>query len=126
VLLVYKHSEVSPWFALTVNIYPVYETIFSIYRRKILKKLSPMQPDALHFHQLIYKILIKRFFNLYAPEVRNPLTSVFLWIINALAIVSALLFWNNTKILILCCIFFSVLYTYFYWKIIKIRKITIK
>ncbi|MDF2953014.1 MAG: UDP-N-acetylmuramyl pentapeptide phosphotransferase/UDP-N-acetylglucosamine-1-phosphate transferase [Thermodesulfobacterium sp.] len=125
VLLVYKHSEVSPWFALTVNIYPVYETLFSIYRKKILRKLSPMQPDGLHFHMLIYKILIKRFLNLYAPEVRNPLTSVFLWIINALAIVPALLFWNNTNFLILCCIFFSVFYTYLYWKIIKMRKITV-
>lgn len=125
ILLVYKHLEVSAWFALTINIYPVYETLFSIYRRRILRKKSAMSPDGLHFHTLIYQIFIKKFLGLYNPEIRNPLTSVFLWVINAFAIVPALLFWDNTKFLILCCIFFCILYTYFYWKILNIKKFNI-
>ncbi|WP_353684458.1 glycosyltransferase [Thermodesulfovibrio sp. 3907-1M] len=126
VLLVKKHPQVSAWFAFTVNLYPVYETLFSIYRKRILRKRSAMSPDGLHFHMLIYKIFIKRLFNIYSPEIRNPLTSVFLWVINALAIVPALLFWNNIKILIVCCIFFCILYTYLYWKILKLKKINLK
>ncbi len=122
ILLVLKHHEVSPWFALTINIYPVYETLFSIYRRRIIRKRPAMSPDGLHFHTLIYQIFIKKFLALYNPEIRNPLTSVFLWVINALAIIPALLFWNNTKILILCCIFFCIFYTYFYWKILNVKK----
>ncbi|MGC8796753.1 glycosyltransferase family 4 protein [Thermodesulfovibrio sp.] len=121
ILLVKKHPQVSAWFVFMVNLYPIYETLFSIYRKCILRKRSAMSPDGLHLHMIIYKIFIKRFLNLYAPDVRNPLTSVFLWIINAFAIVPALLFWDNTKILIVCCIFFCIFYTYLYWKILKLR-----
>ena len=34
VLLVHRNSEVSPWFPLVLLAYPVWETIFSMYRRK--------------------------------------------------------------------------------------------
>lgn len=125
ILLVKKHPQVSAWFALMVNIYPVYETFFSIYRKCILRKKSAMQPDGLHFHMLIYKIFIKKFFNVYTPEVRNPLTSVFLWVMNAFAVVPALLFWENTQILILCSLFFVIMYSYIYWKILKFKLIKI-
>lgn len=37
VLLVARNPAVSPWFPLLVLIYPIFETIFSIYRRTILK-----------------------------------------------------------------------------------------
>lgn len=126
ILLVKKHSEVSAWFALMVNIYPVYETLFSIYRRKFLRKRSAMSPDALHLHSLIYQIFIKKFLNLYSPQVRNPLTSVFMWVLNAIGIVLALLFWENTKFLILSSILYATFYTLFYWKILNLKKIKLK
>ncbi len=126
VLIVKKHPQVSAWFAFMVNIYPVYETFFSIYRRRILRRRPAMSPDGLHFHTLIYKIFIKRFLGIYTPEIRNPLTSVFLWVLNAFAIVPALLFWNNTKALIICCILFCILYTYLYWKVLSLKRIELK
>ncbi len=125
VLLVKKHPEVSAWFALTVNLYPVYETIFSIYRRKILRKRPAMSPDGLHFHTLIYRIFIKRLLEITSPEIRNPLTSVFLWVLNVFAILPALLFWNRRDILIICCIAFCIFYTYLYWKILNMKRIKI-
>ena len=121
IMIVKKHSEVSPWFAFLVNIYPVYETIFSIYRRKILRKKPAMHPDGIHLHTLFYRILIKKFLKLYNPVYRNPVTSVFLWIFNALGLIPAVLFWDNTMILIIFSILFAILYTYFYWKIIKLK-----
>ncbi|MCX8041860.1 MAG: glycosyltransferase [Thermodesulfobacteriaceae bacterium] len=125
ILLVKKHPQVSAWFALMVNIYPVYETLFSIYRRKFLRKRPAMSPDALHLHSLIYQIFIKRFFNIHSSYLRNPLTSVFMWVLNAIGMVPALLFWNSTLILVLCCIFFAILYNYLYWKILKLKLIKI-
>ncbi len=126
VLLVKKHPEVSAWFALMVNLYPVYETFFSIYRRKILRKRPAMSPDGLHFHTLIYRIFIKRLLEIQSPEIRNPLTSVFLWVLNAFAILPALLFWDRTHILIICCMAFCIFYTYLYWKIFDIKRIKIE
>jgi len=44
-MLVTRNPEVSPWFPLLLLIYPVFETFFSIYRRKlkhgISEKLEP-------------------------------------------------------------------------------------
>lgn len=61
VLLVVRNPEVSPWFPLLLLIYPVFETFFSIYRRKLKHGLSPGQPDNMHLHQLIHD-------NVVAPE----------------------------------------------------------
>ncbi|MCF8196398.1 MAG: glycosyltransferase [Polynucleobacter sp.] len=54
ILLVSRNSAVSPWFACLINIYPIFETIFSIWRKKFLKKISPSIPDGTHLHMLIY------------------------------------------------------------------------
>ena len=61
------YDLVSPWFVLTVLIYPVWEVLFSIYR-KLSSGKSPLKPDDLHLHMLIYKHITHN----------NPLTSLFI------------------------------------------------
>jgi UDP-N-acetylmuramyl pentapeptide phosphotransferase/UDP-N-acetylglucosamine-1-phosphate transferase len=43
-----RHQEVSPWFALLINAYPIAETIFTIYRRTVQKNKNAFQPDGIH------------------------------------------------------------------------------
>ena len=57
-LLVARHSNISPWFALMINAYPIMETLFTIYRRKIHQGKSPGLPDGIHFHTLIYRRIL--------------------------------------------------------------------
>ncbi len=121
ILLVKRHLEVSPWFALLINFYPVYETLFSIYRRKILRRISPFQPDGLHLHTLFYKIVSKKLLGVAKYDLRNNITSSFLWVLNLLAVVPALLFWDKTSFLIFFTLFFSVIYTWMYWWLIKYK-----
>jgi len=45
ITLVQRHEEVSPWFPMLLLIYPVWETIFSIYR-KLARGVSPGVADA--------------------------------------------------------------------------------
>src|SRR5258707_10042434 len=59
VLLVARNPDVSPWFPLLLLVYPIFETLFSIYRRCFLHGRSSGDADALHFHQLIYKRLAR-------------------------------------------------------------------
>ena len=59
------YDLISPWFVLTVLIYPVWEVLFSIYR-KLSSGHSPLQPDGLHLHMLIYRHVTHN----------NPLTSL--------------------------------------------------
>ena len=51
---------VSPYYIVALLWYPAYENLFSIIRKKILKKF-PSAPDNEHLHQLIYLYLNKSF-----------------------------------------------------------------
>ena len=51
---------VSPYYIMALLWYPAYENLFSIIRKKILKK-SPSTPDNEHLHQLIFLYLNKSF-----------------------------------------------------------------
>jgi UDP-N-acetylmuramyl pentapeptide phosphotransferase/UDP-N-acetylglucosamine-1-phosphate transferase len=54
VFLVRRH-DVNGWQILAVCAYPVIEVMFSIYRRKFIRQVSPGSPDALHLHTLVYR-----------------------------------------------------------------------
>ena len=62
VQLVQRHRVVSPWFPVLLLIYPVWETLFSIYR-KVARGQSPGMADALHFHQLIFRRIVRVVFH---------------------------------------------------------------
>ncbi len=103
VLLVAHHPEVSPWFPFLLVIYPVWETIFSMYRRIILRGTSPGRPDAIHLHSLIYKRIQKK--SVRTEKGKNNLnasTSKFLWCLELICLVPATLFYINTILLIVC------------------------
>jgi UDP-N-acetylmuramyl pentapeptide phosphotransferase/UDP-N-acetylglucosamine-1-phosphate transferase len=60
ILLVQRNpGELSPLFPLLVCIYPVFETLFSIYRRCVLRAAPASMPDGIHLHSLIYRRLLR-------------------------------------------------------------------
>ena len=122
VLLVNRHPDVSPWFPFLLVLYPVWETLFSIYRRKFLKRYPPYMPDAAHFHQLFYKRITK---NLLGKDLskleRNYFTTPFIWVMEILCFVPAVMFWNNTLLLLFFSVCFIVFYTWLYFRIVKFR-----
>ncbi len=123
VLLVQRHKQVSPWFPMLLLIYPVWETIFSIYR-KLAKGLSPGVADALHFHQLIYRRLVRTVFHDDASRqmlMRNNRTSPWLWGFTLLTVVPAVLFWRNTWVLMGFCVLFVVSYVAAYLMLIRFK-----
>lgn len=124
VLLVTRHPEVSPWFPLLLVIYPVFETLFSIYRKKFLRGMSPGVPDGLHLHMLVYKRLVRWMVG--SKEARhmtrrNSMTSPYLWALSSLSVAPAMLFWNNTPVLIGFVCVFVLTYLYLYQMIIRFR-----
>jgi UDP-N-acetylmuramyl pentapeptide phosphotransferase/UDP-N-acetylglucosamine-1-phosphate transferase len=52
VVLVQRHPQVSPWFGLTVAALPVWETLYSIWRRRSSARAA-MEADQCHLHQLL-------------------------------------------------------------------------
>lgn len=124
VLLVARHSEVSPWFPLLLVIYPVFETLFSIYRRKFLQGRPVGAPDALHLHQMVYRRLVRWMVG--SKEARhmtrrNSMTSPYLWALSSLSVVPAMLFWNNSLVLMGCAALFVLMYLYLYRMIVRFR-----
>ncbi|POA99692.1 glycosyl transferase [Chromobacterium sinusclupearum] len=124
ILLVQRHASVSPWFPLLCVIYPVFETMFSMYRRKFLQNRAIGYPDALHLHQIIYKrVVLWMVGSKDAGHLtqRNSLTSPYLWALSSFSVVPAMLFWNNTPILIGFVVVFMFTYVRLYRMIIRFR-----
>jgi UDP-N-acetylmuramyl pentapeptide phosphotransferase/UDP-N-acetylglucosamine-1-phosphate transferase len=117
VLLVAHNPEVSPWFPLLLLIYPVFETLFSIYRRKLKHGLSPGQPDNKHLHQLIHdNIILNGALSDANPDKldTNSRVAKYLWIPAVITSVLGCLFWQSTIILASLtaayCVFYTVIY----------------
>jgi UDP-GlcNAc:undecaprenyl-phosphate/decaprenyl-phosphate GlcNAc-1-phosphate transferase len=123
VMLIQRHEQVSAWFPMLLLIYPVWETVFSIYR-KSARGLSPGVADALHFHQLIYRRIVRGVFhNDQARQMlmRNNRTSPYLWGFTLLTVAPAVLFWNNTALLMMLCGAFVLVYIASYLMIVRFR-----
>ncbi|MDM0090044.1 MULTISPECIES: glycosyltransferase [unclassified Variovorax] len=123
VMLVQRHANVSPWFPMLLLIYPVWETLFSIYR-KLARGQSPGTADALHFHQLIFRRIVRVAFSDDEARqllARNNRTSPYLWMFAALSVVPAVLFWNNTLVLMLCTLLFVATYVAAYLMIVRFK-----
>jgi UDP-N-acetylmuramyl pentapeptide phosphotransferase/UDP-N-acetylglucosamine-1-phosphate transferase len=75
VLLVARNPVVNAWQVLAICAYPVVEVLFSIYRRKLLRGVSPGQPDRLHLHTLVYRRLVR---------CRVPASALLPWLQNAM------------------------------------------
>lgn len=122
VLLVVRHPEVSPWFPLLLLVYPIFETVFSIYRRKVVQDVSPGQPDNLHLHQLIYTRLTRT-----QTDVSDPVKMIRLnnrvapigWLMTLCCAVPALVLWRDTSWLMSASLLFCVGYSMFYRQILK-------
>jgi UDP-GlcNAc:undecaprenyl-phosphate GlcNAc-1-phosphate transferase len=122
--LVQRHAAVSPWFPALLLSYPVGETIFSIYR-KLARGQSPSVADALHFHQLIYRRIVREVFDddneARQMLMRNNRTSPYLWGFTLVTVMPAVVFWQNTPMLMVFCAIFVVSYVYAYVSIVRFK-----
>ncbi len=92
-----RNPEISPWTSLLLIYVPVFETLFSIYRRRHNGK-HPFKADKRHLHHILkrrYKSDVRVIFVIWALQITIGL--------------SALIFYKNTFILILLTGMWSVL-----------------
>lgn len=124
VLLVAKHpGVVSPWFPLLLLIYPIFETLFSIWRRKRCK-VDAVLPDSMHFHQMIYKKLVRWMVGSREAKHltrRNSMTAPYLWGVTMCSVMPALLFWKVQWVLQACAVIFAICYVWAYHRLITFQ-----
>lgn len=121
ILLTYRHQEVSPWFALLINGYPIMETLFTIYRRRIHQGKSPGEPDGIHFHTLIYRRILMNNHQDKNIFSANSRTAPYFWVLAGMSITPAVLWWQSTPILIGACLLFMMSYVWLYASIVKFK-----
>lgn len=121
VILVHRHNEVSAWYAVLLFIYPLVETMFSIYRKKFLRGMSPSLPDGIHLHMLIYRRLIRWTlgYQHISIERRNAMTAPYLWFLSGIAVLPATLFYQHIWVLMAFSILFVVSYVWFYFNLVR-------
>ena len=123
VLLVARNPAVSPWFALMVLAYPVWELLYSLWRRKFRQRAGTA-PDTLHLHHLVYWRLTRLLNEDDHPDPRqrrNAATSPYLWAVAAFSVGPAMLWWGNTPLLMACCVGFVTLYLLAYRLLVQRR-----
>lgn len=111
IFLASTYPNISPWYILAILGYPVWEVIFSIYR-KMKAGRSPLQPDGNHLHMLVYRHITQN----------NPLTSILLLAGYAPFILLSSMFPHNSKANILILLIFIVSYVLFYRFLIQKEK----
>jgi UDP-N-acetylmuramyl pentapeptide phosphotransferase/UDP-N-acetylglucosamine-1-phosphate transferase len=124
ILLVHRHDNVSPMLPLMVCAYPMFETLFTMYRRRVVRGLPMGLPDATHLHSLIYRRLMRWAVNQTNPAVlvrRNSMTSPYLWVLCLLSVLPALAWWDNSRVLALSLLTFCIVYVMLYRAIVRFR-----
>jgi UDP-N-acetylmuramyl pentapeptide phosphotransferase/UDP-N-acetylglucosamine-1-phosphate transferase len=124
ILLLVRNPTVSPIFPLLVCIYPVFETLFSIYRRRFIRAVPPSMPDGIHLHSLIYRRVMRWAVGGHTAKAltrRNSMTSPYLWLLCMFSVVPAVLFWDSTPLLAVFLFLFAASYIALYWSIVRFR-----
>jgi UDP-N-acetylmuramyl pentapeptide phosphotransferase/UDP-N-acetylglucosamine-1-phosphate transferase len=140
VLFVQRHINVSAWLPFLLMIYPIWETIFSAYRRRVHGKRASSGPDQLHLHTLTYKRFTgearAKHHNQRATDSkrnatqhdqsdfagrRNSDVTVYLWMMAGAADIPAVLYWNHSRLLIMSALVFIVAYLLFYRVLLRFK-----
>lgn len=124
ILLVHRNPDVSPLFPLLMCIYPIFETLFSMYRRKFVRGHAMGLPDGVHLHSLIYRRVLRwAIGSRDAKQLtrRNSMTAPYLWMLCLLAIVPSVLWWNDSRVLGVFICLFAITYVSLYGMIVRFR-----
>jgi len=124
ILLIHRNPGVSPLCPLLMVAYPVMETLFTMYRRRVVRGRAMGLPDGIHLHSLVYRRLMRWAVgstDAKALTRRNSLTAPYLWVVCSLSVVPSLLWWNSTPALAVCLLVFVVLYVSLYASIVRFR-----
>ena len=103
----------SPYFVALLLWYPAFENLFSIIRKRVVKK-DPLKPDNSHFHQLLFSFL-KKNQNKIIKKFSNSISSFLIILYNLCVFTVGLNFLNHTKILLILLLLNVINYLFFYF-----------
>jgi UDP-N-acetylmuramyl pentapeptide phosphotransferase/UDP-N-acetylglucosamine-1-phosphate transferase len=118
VLLIERNPSVSAFAALLICVHPVTEVLFSMYRRKVRKE-HPGMPDRLHFHSLVKRRNVSRWFGQSSTNVRNSIAGIMVGLMSIAPVLCAALVYQSPIFSISACSVFVLCYITIYARIVK-------
>lgn len=122
--LVARNADISAWYVIMLAAYPIVETLFSIYRRKIFHRTPSTSSDALHLHSLIYRRVTLPAELRHAGGDRsraNARVAPYLWLHGALCFLVAVAFHQNPRALWIGLAAYLAFYVYRYRALARFR-----
>lgn len=127
ILLAMRNPSISPMAPVVAGLLPLIETLFSMYRRKVVRNHPVNHPDALHLHTLIYRRLLLNARSSNNPNEKNKLNSrvaLFFWLPALLFSLFACLFMKSTSTQLVLMLAYLAMYTWLYRRLIQFRSPT--
>ena len=122
ILLAMRNPQISPMAPVVAGLLPLIETLFSMYRRNIVRNHPVNQPDALHLHTLVYRRIL---FNPAMTYTANQLNAVnakvalFFWLPAAIFVVLACIFAQSTEAQLVLMLIYLVMYNWLYLRLVS-------
>jgi UDP-GlcNAc:undecaprenyl-phosphate GlcNAc-1-phosphate transferase len=107
-----------------VGVYPLLETLYSMYRRKFVRSHPINHPDALHLHTLIYRrLVLNPALDVTGQDKNraNAKVAVIVWGFVSIPIFFAYVFRQQTEVLLSFIAIFAIAYVWFYKQLIAFK-----
>jgi UDP-N-acetylmuramyl pentapeptide phosphotransferase/UDP-N-acetylglucosamine-1-phosphate transferase len=124
VLLVMRNPEISPMAPVVAGLLPLVETLFSMYRRNIVRNLPVNQPDAMHLHTLVYsRILFNPALTYTANQLNavNAKVAMFFWVPATILTILACVFAESTEAQLFLMLIYLTMYNWLYNRIVRFK-----
>jgi UDP-GlcNAc:undecaprenyl-phosphate GlcNAc-1-phosphate transferase len=121
ILLALRNPQISPMSPVVAGLLPLVETLFSMYRRNVIRNHPVNQPDALHLHTLVYRRIL---FNPALTYTANQLNAVnakvalFFWLPAAIFAVLACIFAESTEVQLVLMLIYLAMYNWLYLRLV--------
>jgi len=123
-MLVNRNPRISPMAPVVVGIFPLIETLFSMYRRKFVRQHPINHPDGLHLHTLIYKRVLARLGRSKTGDEINQANSqvaLYFWVPGVIFALLAVTFMENTNVQLMLMLTYYGLYRWLYVRLVSLK-----
>lgn len=121
-LLMNRHPEISPLALLLIFLWPITDMLLSMMRRK--RSGKPIgQPDRLHFHQMVMRLLEIQFFTRSRRKLTNPLGTIIILPLAIVPMVLAVVYQRQTgAAVVVLCGFVALFVGSYLWAVRRARQ----
>jgi len=120
VMLVERNTDVSPFAALLICIFPITEVLFSIFRR-YKSNNSLDQPDNKHLHSQVKIKIFSKYFHSKGIVYKNSISGLLVGALNVVPFLLAIILYNSTILCFVASVILIISYLIMYFKLSKLE-----